>query len=358
MRNLAAVTLTPSSHINLLYGANGSGKTSLLEAIHLLGLARSFRSSKIKPIIQQDQARCAVFGAIDHGGREIPIGVQRDLEGGHLIKRDGHPVQAVAELATLLPLQIINPDSFRLLEGGPKERRQFLDWGVFHVKPQFLPVWKRAQRCLKQRNSLLRHGRIDRLQLRIWDRELVESAHELDRMREAYMALLLPRFEEALAALTELPELKVSYYRGWERSTPLDQLLEQGLDRDIQSGYTHVGPQRADLRVRTGRQNAAERLSRGQQKLVVCALKIAQGFVYQDQQRSRCVYLVDDLPSELDQQHRKALCSLLERMDCQVFITSVDKESMVDCWSAAVDLKLFHVEQGTVTEEPIAQPQE
>jgi len=135
IRNLLPVTLSPSPRINILHGDNGSGKTSLLEAIHLLGMARSFRSTRLNPVISHEQDSCTVFGQVELGeAQSSALGISRDRSGEVRIRINGQTVRSAAELADALPLQLINPDSFRLLEGAPKLRRQFLDWGVFHVE--------------------------------------------------------------------------------------------------------------------------------------------------------------------------------------------------------------------------------
>ena len=135
IRNLQPVTLNPSPRVNILYGDNGSGKTSLLEAIHLLGMARSFRSTRLTPVISHDQSNCTVFGLVEMvNGQSSALGISRDRNGEARIRINGQSVRSATELAEALPLQLINPDSFRLLEGAPKLRRQFLDWGVFHVE--------------------------------------------------------------------------------------------------------------------------------------------------------------------------------------------------------------------------------
>ena len=356
VRNLASITLSPSPSINILYGLNGSGKTSVLEAIHLLGLARSFRSAKLKPVVRHGQDKSTVFAQVEAGkGRVLPVGVSRDLNAESFqVRVAGETLKSTAELAHLLPLQVINPDTFKLLEGSPKQRRQFLDWGVFHVKHHdFLPLWKRAQKALKQRNSLLRHGKIKgssslMAQLPAWDQELVRAAESVDQLRQEYFKQLLPVFQEVLNELTSLSDIEVSYYRGWDRERPLADVLQENVSKDIQSGYTLSGPQRADLRVKIGRSSAVDILSRGQSKLVVCALKLAQGHLYSQVSGKKCVFLVDDLPSELDGPHRKGMCRILEKMKTQVFITCVEPGALDDCWLPDTDLRMFHVKQGTV----------
>ena len=352
VRNLQPVTLQPSPRINLIYGANGSGKSSFLEAIHLLGMARSFRSTRLKPVIQHGLDACTVFGEVVQGnGISSSLGITRTSRSDYQIRIDGQSVRSIAQLAETLPLQVINPDSFKLLEGAPKQRRQFLDWGVFHVEHQFLAVWQRLQKSLKQRNSLLRRGRIQRSLLSPWEAELVSAAERIDEYRQSYLQRLKPVFERILASLVHLDDLSLSYYRGWDKEKPLGQVFDEQFERDSLLGYTQAGAQRADLRLRCRSMNAVDILSRGQQKLVVCALKIAQGYLLKEHGvQQDCVFLVDDLPSELDEQHRKALCALLEDLECQVFVSCVDAEQMRDCWKNDTPLSMFHVEHGRIVQ--------
>lgn len=350
VRNLQPVTLHPSPRINLIAGPNGSGKTSFLEAIHILGLARSFRSARLQPVIQHELRSCTVYGELGVGasGRHA-LGVRRDREADYQIRIDGKTVNTASELAQILPLQLINPDSFRLLEGAPKQRRQFLDWGVFHVEHQFLDAWQRLQKALRQRNSLLRRGRIDQSELMVWDTELIQAGERIDQYRREYIAKLKPVFEATLARLIEIEGLTLSYSRGWDKDRALGDVLKSQLERDVQLGHTQAGPQRADLRLRIRTMNAVDILSRGQQKLVVSALKIAQGLLLREAGRAAsCVYLVDDLPSELDKQHREALCRLLFELDCQVFITCVDATQLNESWENGTPLAMFHVEHGHI----------
>ncbi|HHJ4328588.1 TPA: DNA replication and repair protein RecF, partial [Klebsiella pneumoniae] len=179
--------------------------------------------------------------------------------------------------------------------------------------------------------------------------ELCLASDEIDGYRRSYIQALKPVFEQVLAELVELQGLTLSYYRGWDKEKPLAEVLLNGLHRDQQMGHTHAGPQRADLRLRMGTHNAAELLSRGQQKLVVCALRIAQGHLLNEARRGQCIYLVDDLPSELDEQHRRALCRLLDDLQCQVFITCVDQELMTEGWRTDTPVAVFHVEHGMIS---------
>ena len=353
-RNLSDVKIKPNTGVNLLTGDNGAGKTSVLEAISVLSVGRSFRASRTSAIIQFDQAHYTLFAEVFNPLAQlqpiVPIGISRNKDNEQQIRISGQQARSAAQLAELLPVQIINSDSFQLLEGSPKVRRQFLDWGVFHVEPQFFSLWQASQKALKQRNKLLKYGKMHAVQqLDIWDQALASYAEQIDQLRQAYVEKLIPEFEQTLAELTFSDVISVSYYRGWDRQTDCLSALQDNRSRDLALGFTQAGPHRADLRIRVNKLLAVDVLSRGQQKLVVCALLLAQGKLLQKLTGKQCVYLVDDLPAELDLEHRKYLCRVLEKMQCQVFITSVDQDALAACWSEHTPLSLFHVEHGKVT---------
>lgn len=351
-RNIPSLRVTLSPDINLFHGANGSGKTSVLEAVHLLSLARSFRTSQFKHYIQQGEERCTLFAEVNTlaSQQHLPVGLQRARGGDLSIRIAGANVERVSTLAELLPVQLINSDTFLLLEGSPAIRRQYMDWGGFHIEAQFLQVWKSVKRILKQRNSLLKHGKIADAVREAWDAEFIRYAEQLDRYRNDYVEALKPCFEQVLGELISLPDLTLQYYRGWDRKRDLNEVLAEGFQRDLQAGFSHSGPQRADLRVRVNNLPAAEILSRGQQKLVVSALKVAQGLLLKQLSGRDCLYLIDDLPAELDQQHRQRLCQLLVDMQSQLLVTCVDAEAFRDCWSSAAEVKQFHISGGNLIE--------
>ncbi|MFO7649498.1 DNA replication/repair protein RecF [Halomonas sp. 3H] len=347
LRNLQAIDFEPGSRINLISGANGSGKTSLLEGIHILGMGRSFRTRNMRHVIAHDGDGMVLHGRLG-GEPPIPFGVRRLRSESELEMRlAGERITRVSRLVETLPLQLINPDAFRLLEGAPAGRREFLDWGVFHVKHDFLDAWQRARRALKHRNALLRHGRMDDASLSAWEQELVQWSERIDALRSAWVEAFLPVFEETLDGLLPISGLRLRYSRGWDKRRDLAEILRQGRETDRQMGFTQQGPQRADLAIRLDRRPAVEVLSRGQQKLVVSALKLAQGRLLEAITGRTCIYLIDDLPAELDSAHRRVFCHWLESMHCQVFITSVDHDALADLWQPDTPISVFHVKRSS-----------
>ncbi len=353
IRNLQQVALQDLARINIFFGANGSGKTSVLESVHILGMARSFRQGATRTLIQHGKQDCTVYGVTAHGGNSsrVPVAVQRSLAGEVQIKLGGQAIRSVAELVEHLPLQVLNAASFELLTGAPTARRQFLNWGVFHVEQRFFTEWQRFQRCLKQRNKLLRHGKLDHSELSVWTRDLANSGERIHEFRLQYFEALAPRFRAMMEQVSPTIEgLELRYRKGWERSLSFREALDAGVQADMDQGYTHSGPQRADIKVTVSGHSAAETLSRGQQKLVVCGLKLAQGQLMSHLRQGSCVYLVDDLPAELDARHCGLVCDALAELQAQVFITCVAKADLEHMWPVALEPAMFHVERGAVSD--------
>lgn len=350
-RNIKNLSLRLNEGVNLITGPNGSGKTSILECVYLLGRARSFVSNKNTSLVQRGEKFCTVFGEVKNGHEclMVPIGVTRTLDGKQQIKIGGDRVFSSAPLAQLLPIQVINPNAFRLLEGGPKSRRQFIDWGVFHVEHSFINSWKRLARCLQQRNNMLRKGAVDRRLIQSWDKEFIENSLLITCQRRKYIERLEPLFSQLLARVSSIEKVSLTFYPGWDESIGLESVLADAFERDQKEGFTRYGPQRADLKVKHMGLNAVETLSRGQQKLVVSALKIAQGHLYVESNNRQCIYLVDDLAAELDANHRESLSNLLFELNCQLLMTSVDEEPFADYWRRG-NISLFHVEHGNLVE--------
>ena len=338
-----------------MFGSNGSGKTSLLEAVHILGTARSFRSGKARSQIQYGKDSYVVRGERSAGGADsaLPaaLGVQRSQSGEVKLRLGAEDIRSVACLADELPLLVINSSMFDLLIGEPAQRRRFLDWGVFHVEHRHREARQRFQRALQQRNILLRRGNIDRLELDIWTRDLAVQGEAVAAAREAFLKALEPVFRPIVAALApELEAVELAYRRGWDATEGFAATLQRSLDSDLDQGFTQSGPQRADLRVMLHGHAAAETLSRGQQKLLVTALKLAQGQLLADTGTS-VLFLVDDLPAELDAARCERVCRRLASMRAQTLITCVDANAISASWLSATDdeaVQMFHVEHGTV----------
>ncbi|MDM1755570.1 DNA replication/repair protein RecF [Acinetobacter towneri] len=345
VRNLKAVALHELQPFNVFYGPNGSGKTSILEAIHLLATGRSFRTHIPKNYIQNSSQDAIVFAQ----SLTEKIGMQKMASGEQLIKVNGDPVATQGQLAKILPLQHIDPLSTDIIDHGAKPRRQLLDWLMFHVEPEFYHAWQYYSRALKQRNSLLKSQRhLSLSDLEPWNKMLSDYGEILHQQRLGAVEQWQQFFAQDLQYL--LPDLHISleYSAGFHTETGLLNDLCNYHQKDVERRYTEYGPHRTDLRLKTPIGDADVVLSRGQKKLLIMALKLSQ-IAMLHASNKETVVLLDDLTAELDLSAQQRLIERLSQLGSQVFITTLDHQSVQQHLQAlSIPYRLFQVDHGTV----------
>lgn len=351
LRSLQQVELAPGQGINLVTGPNGAGKTSLLEALHLLAYGRSFRGRVRDGLVRTGSEAVEVFAEWQESGataRPRRAGLRHTGQAwsGRL---DGASVDQLGELCAALAALTFEPGSHALLSGGGEPRRRYLDWGLFHVEQgaagaAFLTTWRRYARALKQRNALLKQG-AGRAQLDVWDMELAAAGEPLDRYRQDYVARLQPFLaRRSQDFVPQLGDARFVATSGWRSDQlPLADALLLARDRDTTTGFTSVGPHRADWRIEHEARPAQEALSRGQAKLTALAVLLAQAEDFVERRGQWPVVLLDDLASELDQAHQARLIDYLVGSGAQVFVTGNQTPVALEGVSG---IATFHVEHG------------
>lgn len=310
------------AQFTLISGPNASGKTSVLEAIYVLGRGRSFRTRRLDQLIRTGAQRLVVYGETEIGGRRVPLGVEASPEGIRA-RIGGERVDSLAELAAALPVQIIDPEIHRLIEEGPSQRRRFLDWGVFHVEPSFVGHWQKYHQALRQRNAALRSDPTPSV-VSAWDAELIRYASLVTDARLRYVELLRPVAAEVATRLLGM-ELTLGYRTGWLRDLDFPQALERSWRQDQELGSTQVGPQRAELSIKLDGIPARDRISRGQQKLLAAVLLIAQIKLF-DEDGVRPTLLLDDPAAELDAHRLSAFIEEVRAQPLQLVVTTLGSE--------------------------------
>ena len=339
-RGLKSTTLDFHPHINLITGNNGSGKTSLLEAIYVICQAYSFQTHQLKHCISHNGNQFLLFSKFS----DYKVGLSKSdkkLE----IKIDGETVKRRSQLATRTPISIVNSDSFNLITGSPELRRKYLDWCLFHVEQDFAIYWVQFKHALKQRNSILK-SRKDLNMVEYWDNYLIEPSIVIQGLREKYSALISELLTSQFSSLLGEFELSLEYEKGWPTGKSLEESMRDSRARDIKSGFTNVGIHRDNLKLTTNGKPVTQTLSRGQLKRLCIALQITLLEIVKTRSNRPMIILIDDIASELDSNSQEKAFKYLLEMGIQVFISNI--EATIPAPLQNKEFKMFHVEHGII----------
>jgi DNA replication and repair protein RecF len=351
LRCLRQVELDLHPGRNLIVGVNGSGKTSLLEALFLLGRGRSFRTRNSERLITHGENRLVVFGRTapqESLAAPVALGVQVTRGEPTLAKIQGEFARTLAALSEALPVQVIDPGVHKLVEDSAYRRRRWMDWATFHVEHGFVEVWANYTRALKQRNAVLKQVSTNAAaaaQLAAWDVELAQLGEKLAQSRRSMLKALQPHWQETVRALAGL-NLELGYFQGWPRDTSLMQALESSRERDFARGSTHAGPHRGDVLLKLDGRLARDILSRGQQKLAAAAMILAQLQLLAGILPEPPTLLLDDPAAELDPERLACFIEQVAPLRCQLVLTALTTGGQ----PFGPPDRMFHVEQGRLTE--------
>ncbi len=353
-RNFSAADFSPHPKLNFIYGTNGAGKSSILEAIHVLGFGRSFRTSKSDNFINQQSQLASGYCQFENEGQLTKLGFSRSIKEGNTFSINGEKTKRIIDVVRLLPVQIFTPQSSDLILGAPLGRRRYIDWLVFHVEQQFQFKNSRYQNCLNQRNALLKqfdYKQAEQFSLQdVWLNQLADLGESITSYRESYISLL----NGEISALYKqfYPELNIvlRYNTGWEKNVPLKDSLKKRIERDLFRGSTSSGPHKADIQFIVDGKNAAEFLSRGQLRLLVSILLLAEVILLRNLTNKPCIFLIDDISAELDEVTREKFIATVLEQNAQVFVTAIEK-SQLPFIQDYNNKKVFHVKHDHVIEE-------
>ncbi|CBL43586.1 Recombinational DNA repair ATPase [gamma proteobacterium HdN1] len=371
-RNLKAVEIAPAQGLNWVVGPNGSGKTSLLEALHLLATGKSFRANNLRSCIRGGAKTCRVVclkNAAAYPDVIQRLGVERDLSGGVRAVLDQLEVTKLSGLANQIAVCTLLPDSINLLIGDPSLRREFLGWSMFHVEhnSDYLQVLRDYRFSLQQRNALLRrlngselplsgNEAIRSKELDGWDRQLGKFALKLDERRSHFMTLFRERYFSLISK--EQLNLRSSSYssnevhfellRGWPDGVSLEDALAEARMRDIERGFTGSGPHRADIRISYAGKPVRDYFSRGQLKHLISICVLVQAdLIRSSRGKDGLVFIFDDAFAELDENHASSVLAALRSISVQTFVTTSDA-AVANRHVDAIQDRMFHVEHGDV----------
>jgi DNA replication and repair protein RecF len=348
LRNLRAVRLELSGGLTLVAGRNGQGKTSLLEAVYLLGTGRSFRTRRKEELVCWENGPMRVAGRVENRVGQTRLTVIIDDQGRRLAADGGE--KELVEFIGRLDVVDLTAERMKVLRGGPEERRKFLDRGVVGLSPSYLRSLGEYRRVLQQRNALLRGGSGRppggrAAQLEAWDERLVEAGAELHRRRAEYSEALQGKLAEAARVLFPSGEPPRLLYRPSPPSgedgdeaglfaTEFAGNLGQCRERDLEAGHTTRGPHRDELLVELDGVDLRRYGSAGQVRATMVALKLAKMSLLQQDRGEAPIFLIDDFDSHLDEVRAAALAGYLHEGGFQALVAT-SKESLADGFGVA-----------------------
>ncbi|MEE9355390.1 MAG: DNA replication/repair protein RecF [Methylococcaceae bacterium] len=344
-RNFSFSELEFSPGLNIIHGSNAAGKTSLLEAIHFLARTKSFRTHKTRELIKKNSDSFTLFSKI--AGRDdlpVPLGVGYK-DNKVTVRLDSQKIHRLSQIAHVLPIQTLSGNLHQIIEQGPIFRRQFIDWSLFHVKHDYIQIWKHYRKALKQRNASLRTGSTDK-ELSYWENVLVVHGKALSDQRVSYLNHIQKYFINIIKSLlSEEMICTLQYKSGIPKATNHQDILIKQRSNDRLKGYTSYGPHRADIAFMGAEgTNIFPTLSRGQQKLLVISLQLAHTRYAASIIETQPHFLLDDLGAELDIEHQNKVLKEVVKTNAQTFITSLDCR----CYQMAEETCVFHVEHGQI----------
>ncbi len=352
-RNIAFAEIDLGSRMNCFTGRNGAGKTSVLEALYVISRGRTFRSASLDAVIQVGNTECAVgISGNDTSQRSLAVVFRKGHRSSPLVEVDARKVQKQSQVAAVLPIQLITPDCGDLVLHGPPIRRQYIDWGVFHVKQTYHQLRRDYNNTLRQRNVWLKSVLGDAERARDpWIELLSQQASEIDQARRQYCFELEPIVSKYIDRFGIGRRIEFEYVRGWsgEDSENLAATLRRTEKSTLSGAITRVGPHRADFRIAVDGLPANQQLSRGQAKLVAIAMKLGQAAHLNAEGAQKTIVLFDELVSELDSQHIGVVFDLMEALECQVLLSAVEVSEKLHT-QRFMHAKMFHVEHGVVRE--------
>lgn len=348
-RNYSHFEFNPSPTTTIIYGDNGSGKTSLLEAVYLLGSGKSFRTSRLQYLLANQGADEFVLHAqLQVMNNLHRAGISRNKNAFTALRLNGESVSSLSVFAKLFPVHVFHSGSVDLIYGGAEVRRRFLDWGLFHVEHEFHALWRTLNKIVRQRNHLLKQSRVNPAEISVWDEQLVSVSDKITALRRAQLEQIGAYLQRLCADVWEAAEIKVRLAAGWAEGTDLSQGLLEAYEVDRQRGFTSRGAHRADVRLTIDGQAVKEIMSRGQIKTLSILLGLAQLMYLVNEKELRTVILVDDMAAELDSHHMSYLVDQLSKLQQQVIYTALSPQELPQTLIASEGVKMFHVEQGVL----------
>ncbi|MBO2944465.1 DNA replication/repair protein RecF [Paenibacillus sp. F411] len=357
-RNYEHLHLDSFGDVNLIIGQNAQGKTNLVEALFVLALSKSHRTSKDKELIAFDQSHAHMAAEVEkkYGSLKLELSLSTQ---GKKARINGLEQRKLSDFIGTLNVVMFAPEDLEIVKGTPGIRRRFLDMEIGQVTPSYLFHLQQYQKVLLQRNNLLKslwgkdasqQGMLD-----IWNAQLVEHGVKIVKKRKQFIKKLQKWAESIHQGITNgLEELQLLYLPSFSNTEEEDEAvlfeafmikLSQVKDQEIRRGMTLAGPHRDDLAFYINGKEVQTYGSQGQQRTTALSLKLAEIELIQEEIGEYPVLLLDDVLSELDPYRQTQLIETFQSK-VQTFITATGVESLNA--DKLKDARIYTVHSGQV----------
>lgn len=362
-RNYQNQELTLNRGINVLIGANGQGKTNLLEAIYYLAAGNNFRGNKDMELIRWDAPYFRLLGQMKkaNSDRMYELEIYIDKEKNKQLKINGVKYKSLSELHNYLRVVLFSPDDLKIVKGSPAERRRYLDSGMCQLDKNYHRLIRDYERIVQQRNNLLKelqYKQQNRSQLEVWNQYLVEYGSQIIFKRLQFLKMLVPMARRVQQELTQQSErFTVTYhcsmgaigdFSAEQIKSLFSRIIEQRLSEEIVRGTTLWGPHRDDLIFYLNGMDLKRYGSQGQQRTGILALKMAELQTFYKYHGEYPLLLLDDVMSELDDSRRHYLLNMVKENEIQTIITGANIELLTE--EIAQD-EIFSVQEGKIIKQ-------
>ncbi len=337
--------------INIIWGENAQGKTNLIEAIYLFTGGKSFRGAKDSQLIKIGEEKSRLKIEFEGSGREQYAEI--DINNKRVASLNGVKKKSASQLSDEIKAVIFSPVHLNMIKDGPSERRKFIDAALCQIKSNYRNLLKEYNRCLNQRNILLKdlknNPELDSL-LYIWNKNCAISGAKIIYQRLKYIEAISPYVKDIFSGISGgNEEIELKYLSNQEYSTDMEDIekkllraLENNKYQDMMNKSTSSGPHRDDIEILINGVSARIYGSQGQQRSCVLAMKLAEASLLEQITKKEPIALLDDVMSELDEKRQDYILNHIKNR--QVFITCCDKETILRLKKG----KTFHIENGSL----------
>ena len=348
LRSLELLSFKPNKQLNIILGKNNAGKTTILESIYIASRLKTFKQTPIPNLIKHQQKFLKLQLNVAKSSENHLIVIEKSLE-SHNIAKNNSKLIGTKEIARLFPVLSLAFGQENIINLPAESRRSLLDWGLFHVEQTYLSLLQNYQRCLRQRNFLLKKGKPEEIDY--WTTRMAEIGENVSHHRKNHFQLINEAFKKfvEIARLNEnkphedIALVGLEYYQGWDEEEGLLESIKNNLPKDRANGFTEFGPHKADILVKAKELELKRIGSMSSQVLASLLLVLAQAEVFHMKHNYKPILLIDDLFFGIDDTNLMLMLELLIQVRTQCFLTAPDiyKGKLVEISHKRGEIELY-----------------